>query len=42
MGKEPDGEDHEEVDEVAEVGEEVVVAGVVVFVPAYRHEIAVR
>lgn len=38
-GEEPDAQDHEEVDKIAKVGEEVVVAYLVVLVPANRHEI---
>lgn len=41
LGKEPDAENKEEVDEVAQVGEEVVVSDLVVFVPSYRHEIPI-
>lgn len=40
--EEPDAEDHEQVDEVAEVGEEVVVADFVVVVPAHGHEVSTK
>ena len=39
MWKEPDGAHAEEVDEVAEVGEEVVIAALVVCVVPYGHEV---
>lgn len=38
--EEPDGQDHEQVDKVAQVGQEVVVANLVVCVPPNGHEIA--
>ena len=42
LREEPDAEDHEEVDEVAEVGEEVVEADFVVVVPAHGHEVSAQ
>ena len=41
LGEEPNAQDEEQVNEVAEVGEEVVEAGLVVFVPPHGHEVAV-
>lgn len=42
LREEPDAEDEEEVDEVAHVGEEVVVAYGVVFVPSHGHEVSIE
>ena len=42
LREEPDAQDEQEVDKVAHVGEEVVVADGVVLVPAYGHEIAAK
>ena len=37
--EEPHGQEHEEVDEVTQVGKEVVVANLVILVVAHRHEV---
>ena len=42
LREEPDGQDQEHVDKVAKIGKEVVEANLVVLVPSYRHEVAVR
>jgi hypothetical protein len=40
LREDPDGEEEEAVDKVAQVGEEVVEADLVVFVPSQGHEVS--
>lgn len=39
VGEEPNGKNKEQIDEIAEIGQEVVIADLVIFVPSDGHEV---